>query len=159
MKKERVQDNYPLSSDRSNLEKVPAVDIIIKEKIQDRQETGQFNDQNIGIKSDQVKEDQQKGTRQQLHIVDNTDHFEIISIEVVIYQLYRLCNMVSVGDHQLGIILHHCYHDGSLDGQRVYFRSIHDHTYPQKVEQHLVLPGDDNVVRRQNVFRFDSRWF
>jgi hypothetical protein len=94
-----------------------------------------------------------------LQVIDHTNYFEVISIQMMIDQFYRFGKMIPICDNYFGVILRHSQDYGAAIRQRIYFLAIYHCAYTQKTEQYLVSPGNDDMVRRRNSPRFDSQRF
>jgi hypothetical protein len=90
---------------RRDLNEFFPVDIIKEQEVKNWKKTDEFENENIAIKADHIKYRQQQGTREQLHIADNANDLEIISIQMMIDQFNRLGKMIAVGYHDFRIIL------------------------------------------------------
>jgi hypothetical protein len=67
---------------------------------------------------------------------------------MVIYKLHRFGKMITICYHHLWIILIYCYHHRPTIWQRINISTIYYGTYPKKTQQGLVLPCNDNIIRR-----------
>jgi len=66
---------------------------------------------------------------------------------MMINKLNRFRKMIPIGDHDFGVILSYSYPDRFVISKRVYLVSIDYYPYLQKIQQYLVFPGNDNMIR------------
>lgn len=66
-------------------------------------------------------------------------------MQVFIHQLQRCGNVIAVSNDNTGIILHYRYNNRLCIQQRVDIPAIYNGPYLQETEQHLVLPGNNNM--------------
>jgi hypothetical protein len=72
-------------------------------------------------------------------------------MKILVNKFQGLGDMITIGDHDLRIILHHRYHYGFCIQQRIDIPSVDDHLNVQETEQCLVFAGNNDMIRRFDI--------